>query len=118
MWRRSLNENFFMFETSKTGHLFEEPLLRFYLSKSQVDITDSLTLTEHETGIVRKIQCLMSPLINIPTLDICVVMGKTIQNQSTSRLTYHGALLGIHERGPEYVWFFYHVLSNSSLHFQ
>lgn len=76
MWRRSLDENFFIFETSKSPHSLEESLPCFYFSQYPMDIADTLTLVDPENRIVSEVQCLLSPLLETPTLAVCVVMGE------------------------------------------
>jgi hypothetical protein len=109
MWRRSPDENFFVFELSKSGYvdgtndpISPENLPRFYFSQSTIRITETLILIDPDMQSKTTIRALLSPSLTVPKLNLCVIMGKLREN-SILRETSYGALLGVRERTREYV---------------
>ncbi|PMD35091.1 hypothetical protein L207DRAFT_131709 [Hyaloscypha variabilis F] len=106
MWRRSPNENFFVFELSKSGFLMEyseesqlppEPPL-FYFSHSRILSGDTLILEDSYRGLTMVARLKLSPNIRLSPLELCVIIAST----SKPARNIPGACLGIREKNDEF----------------
>jgi hypothetical protein len=118
MRRRSRKENFFVFECSN--------IQRFYLTNVTMRNERMLYLMDPKSHEALQIQFLLSAAIDLPPVDICIMMGDTLAtipkidedeivglSEFNNRLGIHevtdkfGVCLGVRNSTEDYVQFYY-----------
>jgi hypothetical protein len=118
MWRRSLRDNFFIFELSKSGYLSasrqdqvpQSQLPRFYFLCTSIGLKRRFTLVDQEKNKRIKITLAIAEHFNIPDLEICILIGnnEASDNCLDSRPNRaSGACLGIRDRREDFARLFY-----------
>ncbi|KAE9378363.1 hypothetical protein N431DRAFT_176519 [Stipitochalara longipes BDJ] len=118
MWRRSLRDNFFIFELSKSGYLStsrqdqvpQSQLPRFYFLCTLIGLKRCLTLVDRAKNQRIKITLGIAEHFYIPHLEICILIGNNESNDNylDSRPdSNNGVCLGIRDRQQDFVSLFY-----------